>query len=255
MKNHIQNLVNLGWTKVENVYDKELVEKIKIEFDKKKNIFFEEQKKKGIDQLSKNATHHTIIHCDSLFELLKKNIVHELLSAYFNGKYILSTMGISEIVPNQYVYTQKIHRDIRTFDKGSRLWINTLLMLDDSTEKNGATLLLEGSHLSPNKPNEEDFYKNSKRLTGKAGDVLLFDGNAWHAAGQNKTTKRRVIVTPIFCRPFIKQQINYPKIFDHKINQLDEFQKQLIGFNSLVPNSLDEFYQKPENRFYKSNQG
>ncbi len=38
MKNHIQNLVNLGWTKVENVYDKELVEKIKIEFDKKKNI-------------------------------------------------------------------------------------------------------------------------------------------------------------------------------------------------------------------------
>ena len=81
----------------------------------------------------------------------------------------------------------------------------------------------------------------------------MFDGNAWHAAGEN-VTKERVIVTPIFCRPFIKQQINYPKIFDHKINQLDEFQKQLIGFNSLVPNSLDEFYQL-ENRFYKSNQG
>ena len=45
-------------------------------------------------------------------------------------------------------------------------------MLDDSTEKNGATLLLEGSHLSPNKPNEEDFYKNSKRLTGK--QVMFF---------------------------------------------------------------------------------
>ena len=45
MKNHIQNLVNLGWTKVENVYDKELVEKIKIEFDKKK-IFSLKSKKK-----------------------------------------------------------------------------------------------------------------------------------------------------------------------------------------------------------------
>ena len=76
-------------------------------------------------------------------------------------------MGISEIVPNQYVYTQKIHRDIRTFDKGSRLWINTLIMLDDSTEENGATWLLEGSHLSPNKPDEENFYKNSKDLQVK----------------------------------------------------------------------------------------
>ena len=46
MKNHINNLINLGWTKVENVYDKELIETIKIEFDKKKNIFFEEQKKR-----------------------------------------------------------------------------------------------------------------------------------------------------------------------------------------------------------------
>lgn len=255
MTRYFDEIKTRGWTKIENVYSHDVINNIKNEFDKKKHIFYDMQKKKGIDLESKNATHHTIIYCESLFGLLDKNIVDDILMEYFEGKYTLSTIGISEILPGNDVYTQKIHRDVRTFDKNTNLWVNTLVMLDDSTEDNGATWMLEKSHLSPEKPTEEIFFKNSVRATGNAGDVLIFDGNMWHAAGQNLTKKRRAIVTPIYCKPFIKQQLNYAKYFQKKNKYLSEYQKQILGFNALVPESLDQFYQKTENRYYKSDQG
>jgi ectoine hydroxylase-related dioxygenase (phytanoyl-CoA dioxygenase family) len=54
-------------------------------------------------------------------------------------------MGVSRITKNTKTYTENIHRDIRSFTGSNKLWLNTLIMLDDSTEDNGATWLLEGS--------------------------------------------------------------------------------------------------------------
>ena len=38
-------------------------------------------------------------------------------------------------------------------------------------------------------------------------------------------------------------------------NTLDQFTAQILGYNALVPTMLEEFYQKEEDRFYKSDQG
>ena len=66
------------------------------------------------------------------------------------------------------------------------------------TEKNGATLLLE-DHLSPNKPNEEDFYKNSKDLQAK--QVMFFCLMEMRGMLLVKTRQQKKSnVTPIFCR-------------------------------------------------------
>ena len=37
-----------------------------------------------------------------------------------------------------------------------------------------------GSHLQAEKPSDEYFYANAERV--EASDVLIFDGNMWHAA-------------------------------------------------------------------------
>ena len=117
-----------------------------------------------------------------MFAFLENDIVDEFLTQYFEGPYILNTMGVSRITKDSKTYTQNIHRDIRSFTGANKLWINTLIMLDDSTEENGATWLLEGSQNRADKPTEEEFYKKAIRATGKIGDVLFFDGNLWHAA-------------------------------------------------------------------------
>ena len=66
-------------------------------------------------------------------------------------------MGLSKIEPGGSVYTQKIHRDVRSFPGSTDLWINTLIMLDDSTSNNGATWIYKKSHKIANKPTDKNF--------------------------------------------------------------------------------------------------
>ena len=257
IKKYLDTIKENGWCKVENVYKTKLIDEVKDEFYKYKYEFESIQKKKGIHASTQNATHHTIILCRKMLKLIEYNKVSPILEAYFNGKYILNTMGLSA-VPNDgsNVYTQNIHRDVRTFTGASKLWLNTLIMLDDSTEDNGATWMLESSQNESKKPLESYFYKNAKRALGKKGDVILFDGNIWHSAGINTTSEIRHIITPIYSKPFIKQQLDYPYAFGKDYGKIcSDHLKQILGYNSLVPLTLNDFYQKEEDRYYKSDQG
>jgi len=244
-----------GFAKVEGVYPEEVVEAVKLEFDGVKDIYTRLQYEAGVGEQSKNATHHTILLCPKMLQLIDPNPIHGFLNHYFRGPYILYTMGASTVKPHgEYVYTQKIHREFYTFSH--RLMVNTLIMLDDSTEDNGATYMLSGSHKTTEEPDEEYFYENAVRVLGKKGDVLLFDPNIWHAAGINTTEKPRTIITPLFVKPFLKQALNYPKAFgrDFQYRISDEL-KQTLGYNAQIPESLTDFYQPEEKRFYKRNQG
>lgn len=245
-----------GWVLIPNVYTSELIQQVKEEFNKYEHEFVKIQRSKGMADLVVNATHHTFVICRKMLELLEETTVSPLLEAYFQGKYILNTMGLSQIPAGGSVYTQKIHRDVRTFTGSLKLWINTLIMLDDSTSENGATWLLEGSHKTPDKPKLEYFYKHAIRAVGKAGDVLIFDANVWHAAGENATKNARQIITPFFSKPYIKQQLDYPRAFGPDFARtISPHLQQMLGYKSLTPISLNEFYQEDENRFYKSDQG
>ena len=245
-----------GWARIPEVFNVKLIEEVKEEYNYKEKKFISIQKKKGIYNLVENATHHTILECKNV-RIFRAQYNYSNFRKYFEGKYILNTMGLSKVpIADKTVYTQNIHRDVRTFTGSSKLWLNTLIMLDDSTDNNGSTWFLEGSHLSSNKPARKYFYDNAVRANGQKGDVLLFDGNIWHSAGINSTNTPRHIITPIFSKPFIKQQLDYPRAFgDYIIKNCSDHLKQILGYNALVPSSLDEFYQKDENRFYKKDQG
>lgn len=255
-KEALTRLRGIGWVVIPEVYSKSLMEEIKQEFYEYEDEFKRIQVNKNIGHLVKNATHHTPVLCRKMLKLLEENKVSPILDLFFEGKYILNTMGLSKVVKDSELYTKNIHRDVRSFMGASKLWLNTLIMLDDSTEENGATWVLESSRNTPEKPNDDYFFKNSVRATGKAGDVLLFDGDIWHAAGENLTDSPRHIITPFYSKPFIKQQLDYPRAFGPDFGKTcTPHLRQVLGYNALTPVSLDEFYQKDENRFYQSDQG
>lgn len=252
----VHDIKQRGWAKLDQVFDHQLLDTIVSEYQQMEPHFVDIQKRKGIADKVINASHHSFLLCRSMLDLLANKRVDQVLEQYFDGPFILNTMGLSRIDNQHTTYTQNIHRDQRSNSGDARLWLNTLVMLDDSTEDNGATWMLEGSQTQQEQPNSDEFYQKSVRAVGKKGDVLLFDGNIWHAAGANTTDRPRHIITPIYSKPFIKQQLDYPRALGVDFGKtLSKQMQQVLGYRAMVPATLEEFYQLDEHRFYQADQG
>jgi len=252
----MKTLDEKGFVVISDVYSSNDIDAVKKEYHNVKKKFSKIQNEAGVGKETINTSHHTILMCTEMLKLLDPNPLQSFLEYYFNGKFILYTMGASSKMPNgEYVYTQKIHREFYTFTFGQRLMLNTLILLDDATEDAAATWFLEGSHKKTNNPDKEFFFKNAVRAIAKKGDVIIFDANIWHAAGINKTQKPVEIITPLYTKPFIKQAMNYPRAFglDFK-HQISAELQQTLGYNAIVPETIQEFYKPEESRFYKRDQ-
>lgn len=252
----IKSIEENGWYKFNKIYKEDFVEVLKSEIFEKEKFYKYVQTTGGVFKESKNAYHHTIVSCQktqiSLFDPFP--LYNEIIE-YFGGNFILNACGSTTIYPNSSVYTQNIHRDSRSFLK-DKFMMNFVLLLDDSDENNGATWVLEKSHLQHEKPNEEEFFKNGTRLKGKSGDVIAFDANLWHSSGENKSNKPRTIITFLLTKPFIKPSLDYPKTLS--LYDSDEYSnelRQILGFRAKIPLSIEEFYQPKDQRYYKSDQG
>ena len=54
----------------------------------------------------------------------------------------------------------------------------------------------------------------------------------------------------------MKQQFDYPRAVGYEnADSYPENFRQIVGYNARVPASLEEWYQPPEKRFYKKDQG
>src|SRR5258705_1696982 len=74
------------------------------------------------------------------------------------------------------------------------LMVQVIWMLQDFTEKNGATLVAPRSQLRCARPNRELFAREAIKITGAAGDAIISHGLLWHDTSPNRTTEPRVAV-------------------------------------------------------------
>jgi ectoine hydroxylase-related dioxygenase (phytanoyl-CoA dioxygenase family) len=214
------------------------------------------QERYGVAADADLTVHHLVGQADSFLELVERmSIFADYFEAYFGGKYILNSLGGAVNTRGHTSYAQRIHRDIRSFSGDMPLLLNTLVMLDAFTPENGATFLCTGSHKRGEKPSEDEFYARASQALGPPGSVLVFNSNVWHAGGENRTEHPRRSVTPMFCRPFMKQQFDYPRALGYDRQDLSDYARQVLGYNARVPATLDEWYQPPERRMYKPGQG
>jgi ectoine hydroxylase-related dioxygenase (phytanoyl-CoA dioxygenase family) len=134
--------------------------------------------------------------------------------------------------------------------------IQMMVLLDDFTLENGATYMLSGSHQIAIKPDEDYFYENADRAIAKKGSIILFDSNLWHAAGKNTTDGNRRVLTISYTKPQFKQQFDYPRFLGYEFGEsLSEGLRQILGYKSRVPATLDEYYQPLNKRMYQPDQG
>lgn len=247
-----------GWFIFDEVVPTSLVKSMLNDTEKAYQICRKVQEANGIPENNEGTTHHLVEYGQSFIDYL---ILSEQLNPhfenYFAGKFILNSFGGNINQKGVISYANNIHRDIRTYSGDLPLLLNTLVMLDDFTKDNGATYLMSGSHRThPHPPTEEEFHKVAEQAVGKAGSVLIFNSNLWHRAGINITTLPRRSVTPMYCKPFMKQQYDYTRALGYEnVSHYSNWLKQVLGFNSRVPASLSEWYQPKEKRMYQPDQG
>ncbi|MEU3752587.1 phytanoyl-CoA dioxygenase family protein [Streptomyces olivoreticuli] len=88
---------------------------------------------------------------------------------------------------------------------------NSMWMLDDFTEDNGATRLVPGSHLLDRQPDYDRGEGNTESVAvcAPAGSVMIFDGRLWHQTGANTTDRPRHGILNYYCRGYVRQQQNF----------------------------------------------
>ena len=245
-----------GWLLLLDRVPRELVDRladgIALAYERQRHI----QLRNGVDHGTDGTVHHLPCEGGVFLELLERDYGQSVVRDFFGGPYILNTYGGVLNRPHDLAYVARVHRDQRTFTGEFRLMLQILVMLDDFTEENGATYVLTESHRTPDRPADNLFFAQADRAVGRAGSIAVFDSNLWHAAGENRTAHPRRALTLAFTRPFVKPQLDYPRALGYDAGErFSPDLRQLLGYNARVPASLEEWYQPPERRMYRREQG
>lgn len=249
------NMRQDGWALFPGVVPQGLVQRLRDDLDFAYAACRTTQKANGVAETTEGTVHHlpAIAGRRSFLDFLEFNPSAPAIARFFGEQpYILQSFGGNFNFPDAANYAGKVHRDIRSYF-ADRMMLNTLVTLDDVTEENGATWLLPGGHLFPEKPDDEVFESCAVQVTAPVGSILCWDSRVWHRAGVNRSKRARRIVTPIFTRPFYKPGLDYPRALAEC--DLSDALRQVLGFNARVPANLSEWYQTPEKRFYLGSQG
>ena len=109
---------------------------------------------------------------------------------------------------------------------------NCMWMLSDFTEKNGATEVVPGSHLTGAHPNQEDQSSYPiRQAAAKEGTLMVFEGRLWHGTGANTGNSDRLGVLTTFCAPQFRQQENQTIGLDRDLwDSCSEKLKARLGF-------------------------
>ncbi len=252
MDYYLKELDQNGIVVIPSVLDKEMVSNLRRELQQAIN----EDEINRPDVFDKGMVHNCMERGEWMAKILDNKTMNEYIDKYFSKTAIIYAYQSSSLMPGVGNYGSRIHVDCPRFIPGYYTNMGVIWPLDDFTIENGATYYLPGSHKENQIPEEEYFYKNSQRAIAKAGDMIILNALLVHAAGVNNTGKTRHALTINFCRSYMRQRFDLPRMIKPEvISSLGVRAKQRIGMNVRVPTSLDEFYLPEEDRLYKANQG
>lgn len=180
-------------------------------------------------------------------EVVNDDVMHaiceEILTKHTGG-YWLSAAQVMEIGPGNP--KQPLHRDFGNWWPNFDLppttpetMLNFLIATTDTTEENGATRAIPGSHKWSY--SSEDHNLGSEDLTQacplKAGDMLLIGGRIVHGGGQNSTKDfyRRVISAVAVANCFTQEEAFALTVDLEMVKKMPVRLQRFLGFRSQYP--------------------
>jgi hypothetical protein len=132
--------------------------------------------------------------------------------AHVLGDFTLSSLNSRAALPGHG--HQQLHADWgEAVSPGNYRVCNSIWLIDDFTEFNGATRVVPGSHRSARLPREvmadpTGRHPGEVKILGSAGTVVVFNGHLWHGGTRNVTGRPRRALHSYFCRRGLKQQLD-----------------------------------------------
>ncbi len=208
------------------------------------------------DVFDKGMVHNCMARGATMAAVLDQPVMNAYVSAILGDSCILYAYQSSSLPPSASNYGHRIHVDSPRFIPGYVTNVGVIFPLDDFNDENGGTEYLPGSHRTPGPPTAEEFEQNMASISCRAGDMIVFNARLYHRSGANHTDRYRHALTLNFCRSYMRQRFDFPRLLDPGlIESLGEDGKRLVGMNVRVPTKLEEFYLPEEERLYKPNQG
>lgn len=162
---------------------------------------------------------------------------------------VVNTFGINDNRAEGGLYHHRDHVD-QKFSSDGRLSmsINLLIFVDDFQVDTGATWVYPNS-ISELSSGTALKAERSEQVCGHAGDLLIWDSRILHRAGANTSGVHRRAVSLMLARHWVKPQFNYLGMMSEtEIESLTDIQKQLLGYESRVPSSLEDWYFRRRRR-------
>lgn len=174
---------------------------------------------------SKYIRHPKEAGADRLADLVNKGAIFDKfyshprvlagINAVLGAQYKLSSLNYRAARPGQGL--QKLHVDYKnTVPQGGYKVCNTIWLLDDFTENNGATRIVPGTHKSNMLPaaamdDPQQPHPNEILIQAPAGSVFIFNSHVWHGGTTNTTNKYRRSIHSYFCTTDQPQQLDQRK--------------------------------------------
>lgn len=164
-------------------------------------------KEEGADRLA------DLVNKGGIFDMFyTEPLVLAAITAVLGEDYKLSSLNYRAAKPGQGL--QKLHVDYgNAVPEGGYKVCNTIWLLDDFTENNGATRIVPRTHKSkvlpseamedPNQPHPDEV-----KIIAPAGSVFIFNSHVWHGGTTNQTNKYRRSIHSYFCATDQPQQLN-----------------------------------------------
>jgi ectoine hydroxylase-related dioxygenase (phytanoyl-CoA dioxygenase family) len=200
---------------------------------------------------------HDLLCTDIVFaRLLEDPRLQQLMAPLLGEHWIMYAFTSSSLPPGDTNYGHRIHVDSPRFVAGYPFNLGMIWTLDEFTAENGATEVLAGSHHSADVPNADFFENNCQRAVCGRGGLIVFNARLFHRSGVNRTDQWRHSLTMNTCRSYMKQRMDWVRFVPDDISRnLNSQARRLIGFDTRLPTSLDEFFVPEDRRLYKPGQG
>jgi ectoine hydroxylase-related dioxygenase (phytanoyl-CoA dioxygenase family) len=130
--------------------------------------------------------------------------VLEYIEAVLGPEFKLSSLNARSANAHSDSF-QPLHVDMGAIADDRGYWVcNTVWMLDDFTEDNGALRIVPGSHHWGRPPLST--HPDETLVTGKAGTVVVMNAHCWHGGTANRTSRDRRALHAFYCRSDKPQQ-------------------------------------------------